>query len=57
MPNNNVDEVIRKAQQAIEESRAIRAKLEQSRNKLMQSTNRYAQLTAQFRKRSTANRG
>ena len=51
MPNENVDEVVRKAQQAIDESRAIRAKVEQTRNKLMQATNRRAQLTAQLRKR------
>ncbi|HEX7959726.1 MAG TPA: hypothetical protein VF493_07395 [Terriglobales bacterium] len=55
MPNRNVDEVIRKAQQAIHDSRAIRAKVEQTRNKVMQSTNRHAQLMAQLRKRSTPN--
>ena len=55
MPNTNVEDVIRKAQQAIDESRAIRAKVEQTRNKVMQSTNRHAQLMAQLRKRSTPN--
>jgi hypothetical protein len=53
--NKNLTDLIRKAQKVVEESRAIRAKVEQTRNKVMQSTNRHAQLTAQLRKRSAPN--
>jgi len=55
MANKNLTDLIRKAQKVVEESRAIRAKVEQTRNKVMQSTSRHAQLTAQLRKRSAPN--